>query len=929
MKSFIQGFLAFSLIMSSFMVDQTPVQAEAFFNSDPVDKPTIRVSNYTKNPGCTTCWNVQEAADPGDIISFIIYYHNTSGEAARNVILRAAIPNQIARTHHITGSIIGQNAIESNGTATVLLSAGQRISLIHNSVRWYPNRSITPVALPNNQSGNDINDVGVGIGTIEPGSGTIGTLVFRAQVSNDTAGTPQPNPGNQIQPPFVTTDSATSISKNSATLRGRVSSQGTSAEAWFEYGRTTSLGNTTLRQFVGMGNDAAFTATPTGLQSNATYFYRAVAQNSAGITHGSIVSFTTAPGDPGHTNTPIPEPEPEPGSAPFVTTDNASSVDESFATLRGRVNPNDASTTAWFEYGTSFNLGNRTSNRFVGDGNNTVDFSQSVFGLQPNTTYFYRAVAQNQFGATRGSIRSFVTSGVIFTPNPQPTQQPPLPVVFTDSAVSVGQNFATLQGRVFSPESSAEAWFEYGQTPSLGNTTLRQFVGFGSNTGFSSTISGLFPGTTYYFRAVARNNAGTNWGNIMSFTTQGSFQTATPLPSTSPTVITNSASSVQENFAVLRGQVNPQGSQVTAWFEYGTSSGFLGTRAGTRTFNDGFGFFEFSQSVFGLQPNTTYFYRAVAQSNFGTSFGSIVSFTTSGQNIQPGADMPIAFTNDAVNITSSSARLIASINPRNSSTDAWFVYGTSPDFTSATARVTIGIGSSFVEFTRTISGLRSNTTYFYRIIARNQIGTSFGNILSFTTRRATTGIPTPTPTPSRPIDGADRPLVTLELSTDNEAPSAGDSFNVVVKYKNAGTTAARNANLTLNLPQELEFVRSTGNTQNANNNLMTPLGTIGAGSESALVIRLKVKDTLSEDTELIVNANLSYQDAQGNLQSVGSFISIAAKGTGEDETAAVGILSLFRNWLFYVIFFLFLIVALGIYAALARRIASLEERSTT
>ena len=64
--------------------------------------------------------------------------------------------------------------------------------------------------------------------------------------------------------------------------------------AWFAWGSTTNLGNTTPGQDMGNGGATlAFTNRITALVANATYYYRAYASNSLGSATGALVSFTT------------------------------------------------------------------------------------------------------------------------------------------------------------------------------------------------------------------------------------------------------------------------------------------------------------------------------------------------------------------------------------------------------------------------------------------------------------------------------------------------------------------------------------------------------------------------------------------------------------------------------------------------------------
>lgn len=60
-------------------------------------------------------------------------------------------------------------------------------------------------------------------------------------------------------------------------------------------------------------------------------------------------------------------------------------------------------------------------------------------------------------------------------------------------------------------------WFEYGQTTSFGQKTTEKALNQAGM--YCIVVSGLNPSTTYYYRAAARNSAGTSYGEIKSFTT--------------------------------------------------------------------------------------------------------------------------------------------------------------------------------------------------------------------------------------------------------------------------------------------------------------------------------------------------------------------------------------------------------------------------
>ena len=77
----------------------------------------------------------------------------------------------------------------------------------------------------------------------------------------------------------------------------------------------------------------------------------------------------------------------------------------------------------------------------------------------------------------------------------------------------------------------------------------------------------------------------------------------------------------------MNGTVNPSGTSTSAYFQYGTTTSYGSTGQSTT----GISTTQNLQTVLtGLAPGTTYHYRIVASNSGGTSYGSDVSFTTSG-----------------------------------------------------------------------------------------------------------------------------------------------------------------------------------------------------------------------------------------------------------------------------------------------------------
>lgn len=102
-----------------------------------------------------------------------------------------------------------------------------------------------------------------------------------------------------------------------------------------------------------------------------------------------------------------------PVSAPVVSTVVAGSVFANTAVMNGTVNPNGASTSAYFQYGTTTSYGN-TGQAQTGI-TTTTNVQTTLTGLAPSTTYHYRLVASNSGGTSYGSDTSFTTMSAAVT----------------------------------------------------------------------------------------------------------------------------------------------------------------------------------------------------------------------------------------------------------------------------------------------------------------------------------------------------------------------------------------------------------------------------------------------------------------------------------------------------------------------------------
>jgi hypothetical protein len=94
------------------------------------------------------------------------------------------------------------------------------------------------------------------------------------------------------------------------------------------------------------------------------------------------------------------------------------------------------------------------------------------------------------------------------------------PAVTTSSTTDVNKSNATLSGTVNPQGQSTTYHFDYGTTTSYGTQTSPTGVGSGNTpVGVHQAVFGLTPGTTYHYRLVATNAAGTTNGADQTFTT--------------------------------------------------------------------------------------------------------------------------------------------------------------------------------------------------------------------------------------------------------------------------------------------------------------------------------------------------------------------------------------------------------------------------
>ena len=492
--------------------------------------------------------------------------------------------------------------------------------------------------------------------------------------------------------PSVTTNPAGSVTASSAFLNSYLASVGTATyvNMSFQWGTRQGGPYPNSTEAAALDSPGPFQTKLSNLGTGTTYYYRAKADGGGnGINYGAEVSFTTL------------------RVSPLVATGNASTVTSNSAMLNGSLANMGAASTVNVSYQWGTTQGGPYPNSTPTQAMNAPGpFSAGLTGLSAKTTYYFRAVGDGgASGISYGAESSFITAVV------QPT-------VVTNGATGITADSAVLNGNLttMGTASTVSVTFYYGLNPGdLNHTAWQTLSAPGS---FQASLAGLTPDTLYYFRTVAQGDGNSVDGAELTFRTSR-------VP---PTVTTNGATLVTTVSATLNGTLTGVGSAASdnVSFQWGITSGMYSAETAPQAMS---ATGDFLANLTGLTSATTYYYRAKANGGIdGIGYGNEHAFTT-------GELPPSATTNNASQLTTNSAMLNGNLDSLGTAitVNASFQWGTTrggpyPNSTAPQARSATGA------FQSGLSGLASETTYYYRAKANSVIfGTGYGAEKSFST----------------------------------------------------------------------------------------------------------------------------------------------------------------------------------------------------
>ncbi len=516
--------------------------------------------------------------------------------------------------------------------------------------------------------------------------------------------------------PTVTTNAATNVTATSATLNGTVNANGLSTSAWFQYGLSagTYTGTTTTQSVSGSGNTTVNIAV-SGLSSGKTYYYRIAASSSAGTSYGSELSFSTP-----DSNAPTGSCAINSGAAYTGTTTatlNLSATDDVMVSgyyVSQNSTPPSSSAGGWVAVAaTTTYTGNISYTLSGGDGNKTV-------------YVWYKDFAGNVSGASSGSITLDTTAPTVTITSPT-----------SDATYSTASSSISLGGGASDATSGVKT------------------VAWSSNKGGSGTASGTTSWTVStislsvgdnVITVTATDNAGNAVTDVLTVRYAIPMPTPSPTPAVTPSPIpqpsptpqplpspTATATTIPTPLpsptpvATFTPQPTPAASPTPPAVPSPTSQ-----PSPTAT----------STPVILPSPTPVTTSTPVASPTPQAASSPTPQVVPSptpavSPTLQPApsptpqAQPPTAVTGSATNVTATSATLTGTVNANGLSTTAWFEYGTVKGFYGNKTTSQTVTGSSDTTVSITITGLTAGTTYYYRIVAQNNAGTTNGSEMPF------------------------------------------------------------------------------------------------------------------------------------------------------------------------------------------------------
>jgi hypothetical protein len=440
---------------------------------------------------------------------------------------------------------------------------------------------------------------------------------------------------------------------------------------------------------------------------------------------------------------------------PTVTTDPASPVTGTSATLNGTIDPGGVPATYHFEYGLDTDYGTSTPGTSAGSGSGAVPAPAVLSGLTPNQTYHYRVVGTNAGGSIFGDDRSFSTDAIAPT------------IVGAPFSTSMTLTSARVHG-VVNPNHTQTSWHvDYGVDTTYGSSTSPDGdAGAGTaDVAVGVVIDGLQPATTYHYRVTADNGAG-----AVQHGPDGTFRTAIAAPA--------SATGVTTTHATLVGTIDPRGVATTYHFEYGPSPAY-GRRTPEADGGSGSGENAVTALVGELEPSTTYHVRVVATSGAETWSGADGTFTT--------PPLPTNTVGAVTGVGTTTATLNGTVDTHGAAGTYQFEVSSSDSaYTLVSPARPLSSASGVRSVSEAVSGLPAGERFTVRLMSNSVDGTGYSDPVTFATAPPPRTFPAPPPLSAIGTYGCTVP----RLDAYNKKPHPGDVIAITGNDLGVGGTVS-------------------------------------------------------------------------------------------------------------------------------------------